>query len=322
MKEIGGFLELELNHGLEFHERGIALNSGRNCLRYLIRARKIKQIWLPKLLCSAISDTCLEEKVEVLYYSVDEKLRPVLTEIKDLEDWVYLINFYGQYSSDEIVSYAKKYKNLIIDNVQAFYTKPIEGLDTIYTCRKFFGVPDGGYLYTDSRLSETLRKDESYDRLTFLAGRLERSASEFYSAYRENEQRIDELPLGKMSIVTQNLLRGIDYDQIKNVREQNFSYLHEHLRSINQLELRLLDGPYIYPLLVKGGAEIRKSLQKKKIYIPTLWPNVLEDLTRGEIEYGLAENILPLPCDQRYGEREMEYIVKQILKEIQIGGTE
>lgn len=97
MKEIGGFLELELNHGLEFHERGIALNSGRNCLRYLIRARKIKQIWLPKLLCSAISDTCLEEKVEVLYYSVDEKLRPVLTEIKDLEDWVYLINFYGQY---------------------------------------------------------------------------------------------------------------------------------------------------------------------------------------------------------------------------------
>lgn len=68
-------------------------------------------------------------------------------QIKNREDWVYLINFYGQYSRDEIVSYAKEYKNLIVDNVQAFYTKPIEGVDTIYTCRKFFGVPDGGYLY-------------------------------------------------------------------------------------------------------------------------------------------------------------------------------
>ena len=316
MKEIGGFLELELNHGSEFHEQGIALNSGRNCLRYLIRARKIKKIWLPKLLCSAISDTCVEEKVAISYYSVDDNLRPVLTEIRNRKDWVYLINFYGQYSGDEIVSYAKECKNLIVDNVQAFYTKPIDGLDTIYTCRKFFGVPDGGYLYTDCILSELLQEDESYDRLTFLAGRLERSANEFYSEYRENEQRIDEFPLRRMSKVTQNLLRGIDYEQIKKERERNFSYLHEHLRSINQLELCLPDGPYMYPLMVKDGAEIRKRMQEKKIYIPTLWPNVLESLTHEETEYSLAENILPLPCDQRYGLQEMEYIAKQILEKI------
>lgn len=314
MKEIGGFMELELNHGSEFHEQGIALNSGRNCLRYLIRARKIKKIWLPKLLCSAISDTCLEENVEISYYSVDNNLHPVLTEIRNREDWVYLINFYGQCSSDEIVSYSKEYKNLIIDNVQAFYTKPIEGLDTIYTCRKFFGVPDGGYLYTDCTLSGILQKDESYDRLIFLAGRLERSANEFYSEYRENEQRIDELPLRKMSMVTQDLLRGIDYEQIKKDRERNFRYLHEQLKAFNQLELCLPDGPYMYPLLVKNGVEIRKSLQGKKIYIPTLWPNVLESLTHEETEYALAKNILPLPCDQRYDLNDMQYLVKEVYK--------
>ena len=314
MKEIGGFLELELNHGLEFHGQGIALNSGRNCLRYLIRARHIKKIWLPKLLCSAISDTCAKEKTEIYYYSVDRNLRPVLTEISNREDWVYLINFYGQYSRDEIVAYAKKYRNLIIDNVQAFYTNPVEGLDTIYTCRKFFGVPDGGYLYTDSNLSEMLQKDESYGRLTFLAGRLERSADEFYSAYRENEQLIDSLPILKMSTVTQNILRGIDYEHIKKVREQNFKYLHQRLKQFNQLEICIPDGPYMYPLLIKGGAKIRMKLQEKKIYIPTLWPNVLDSLTDEEVEYILAKNILPLPCDQRYGLQDMEYLVKQILK--------
>ena len=301
-----------MNHGSEFHEQGIALNSGRNCLRYLIRARKIKNIWLPKLLCSAISDTCVEEKVEISYYSVDDNLRPILTEIRNREDWVYLINFYGQYSSDEIVSYAKEYKNLIVDNVQAFYTKPIEGMDTIYTCRKFFGVPDGGYLYTDCILSEMLQMDESYDRLTFLAGRLECSAIEFYSAYRENEQRIDELPLKRMSMVTKNFLRGIDYEQIKKERERNFSYLHEHLRSINRLELCLPDGPYMYPLLVKDGAEIRKNLQEKKIYVPTLWPNVLQECSVDSVEYHYATNILPIPVDQRYGVGDMKTIADEI----------
>lgn len=311
MKEIGGFLELELNHGSEFHEHGIALNSGRNGLRYLIRGRTIKRIWLPKLLCSAISDTCKEESVEILYYSIDKQLRPVLPQ--SLEgDWLYLINYYGQYSVEEIRHLGQIYKNIIVDNVQAFYTKPIDGLDTIYTCRKFFGVPDGGYLYTDCTLSEILQKDESYDRLTFLAGRLERSANEFYSAYRENEQRIDELPLRRMSMVTQNLLRGIDYEQIKKDRERNFSYLQENLRAINQLKLCLSDGPYMYPLLVKDGARIRKKLQEKKIYIPTLWPNVLQECPVDSLEYQYATDILPIPVDQRYSVRDMETIIDEI----------
>lgn len=302
---------MELNHGSEFHEHGIALNSGRNGLRYLIRGRKIKRIWLPKLLCSAISDTCKEENVEILYYTIDKQLRPVSPQ--SLEgDWFYLINYYGQYSTEEIRLLGRIYPNIIVDNVQAFYTKPIDGLDTIYTCRKFFGVPDGGYLYTDCTLSEILQKDESYDRLTFLAGRLEHSANEFYSAYRENEQRIDELPLRRMSMVTQNLLRGIDYEQIKKERERNFSYLHERLRSINQLELCLPDGPYMYPLLVKDGAEIRRSLQEKKIYIPTLWPNVLQECPIDSLEYQYATDILPIPVDQRYDVGDMETIVDEI----------
>ena len=39
---------------------------------------------------------------------------------------------------------------LILDYTQSFFSKPIRGIDTFYSCRKFFGVPDGGYLYTDA----------------------------------------------------------------------------------------------------------------------------------------------------------------------------
>ena len=313
MKEIGGFLEFETNHGHEFHENCIALNSGRNCLRCLIRKKKIKRIWLPRLLCSAISDTCKEENVEIFYYSIDWQLRPLLLQLLE-NDWLYLINYYGQYSVEEIESFSRKYKNVIIDNAQAFYTKAVEGLDTIYTCRKFFGVPDGGYLYTTFGQEKELPQDESYERIGFLAGRFERSAQDFYGAYRENEERIDTLPLRSMSKVTHNLLRGVDYEKEAKIREENFKYLHQCLKDKNLLNVRLPEGPYMYPLLIENGVMLRNRLQKEQIYIPLLWPNVKRDMSPIDIEYRLADNILPLPCDQRYVTDDMDYIVKQIIR--------
>ena len=193
MREIGGFLEFEKNGGHEFHKNCLALNSGRNCLRYLIRARKIKKIWLPRLLCSAISDTCKEEGVDIQYYTVNNQLKPIFPSVSR-DEWIYLINYYGQYSEMDIISFYKKNRKVIIDNAQAFYTKPLVGVDTIYTCRKFLGVPDGGYLYTTSECEYELEQDESYGRIQFLAGRFERTAQDFYELYRENERVIDALP--------------------------------------------------------------------------------------------------------------------------------
>ena len=56
MKEIGGFLEWETYSGAEYHQEALALNSARNALRFLLRARKIRSIWLPRLLCEVIEE--------------------------------------------------------------------------------------------------------------------------------------------------------------------------------------------------------------------------------------------------------------------------
>lgn len=311
MREIGGFLELEKNHGYEFHEDCIALNSGRNCLRFLIRARKIKKIWLPKLLCSAISDTCKEEQVEIQYYSINAQLKPLLPEVLD-DEWIYLINYYGQCSVKDMSAFCARYKNVIVDNAQAFYTNPLEGIDTIYTCRKFFGVPDGGYLYTTCKYDKKLSQDESFERIRFLAGRLEKSAQEFYEDYRKNEAVIDSLQLKFMSKMTHNLLRGVDYVSVASIREDNFKYLHQNLKNFNRIKITLPKGPYMYPYYVVNGAELRKKLQAEKIYIPLLWPNVKENLCSTDIEYQLSDNILPLPCDQRYTKNDMNYMIEKI----------
>ena len=65
---------------------------------------------------------------------------------------------------------------------------------------------------------------------------------------------------------------------------------------------------------MNNGIEIKKLLAQKKIYIPTLWPNVLTNTPEGSIEHNYAKNILPLPCDQRYGIDDMKCLVKEIRK--------
>ena len=311
MKEIGGFLEWETYSGTEYHQEALALNSARNALRFLLRARKIRSIWLPRLLCDVIEEACRVENVKIQYYPVDASLRPVFLPEIARKEWVYLINYYGQYRKNEIAEWAEQFR-LIVDNVQAFYTKPLDGLDTVYTCRKFFGVPDGAYLYTESVLQEELAQDSSCARLEYLMGRFEHSANAFYSAYQKHEEQIGTLPIRWMSKGTHNLLRTIDYEQVERARINNFAYLHKGLGAVNCLNVRLPEGPYMYPLWIENGTAVRKKLQAEKIYIPTLWPNVLQQLPESAIEYQLAANILPLPVDQRYTEVEMQRIVDRI----------
>lgn len=182
------------------------------------------------------------------------------------------------------------------------------GTDTIYTCRKFFGVPDGAFLYTDSVSSEEYPADESFNRMGFLLGRFERCASEFYSEYSDNNHMFAGEPIKKMSKLTENLLHGIDYDYVMKKRTENFSLYHDLLGDVNGLVLNRAEGAFAYPLLLDNAPELRKTLQKNKIYIPTLWPNVLDEVDEETLEYKFVNNILPLPCDQRYNTEDIIYI--------------
>lgn len=310
-KEIGGYLELDRYHLPMLHEDAIALNCGRNCLAYLIQKKGIKRIWIPKFLCASVSDVCRREGCEVCYYSIGIDFTPILA---PTDDWVYLVNYYGQVNNDRIRDHKKQYSNLIVDNVQAYFQPPVEGIDTIYTCRKYFGVSDGAFLYTDAELEE-LEQDESFERVKFLLGRFERTASEFYSEFVSEEEEFSNYPVKKMSKLTDNLLHGIDYKMVKNKRTENFTYLHTNLKDINKLELSVIDGAYMYPFYIENGSEVRKKLQAKKIYVPTLWPDVFDLCGENELEYSMAKNILPIPVDQRYDVKNMEYIISRI-KEI------
>lgn len=311
MKEIGGYIELDTCRHAMLHEDAILLNCGRNALAYLLETKGIKKLYLPYFLCDSVANVCKKYGVEVAFYHIGENWLP-----KDLvidgDAWLYIVNFYGQITREDLARLAAAYRNIIIDNAQAYFDAPLANVNTLYTCRKFFGVSDGAVLYTNSKLERSLEIDESFNRIHYVLGRYERTASEFYEEAAKNNDIFDNEPIKEMSRLTKNLLRSIDYEYVKQVRTNNFAYLHEKLREVNKLNIRLIEGAFMYPLLIDDGMKIRKQLQQMKIYIPTLWPNVLEECEPDTLEYKFAAEILPIPVDQRYGFKDMEHLVNVI----------
>lgn len=313
MKEIGGYIELDSYRLPMLHEGAVALNCGRNALAYLIRARKICRLWVPRFICDSITGVCRREGVPVVFYDTGQDFLPAQELRPEEGEWLYLVNYYSQLTNEQIEGYAERTHRVIVDNAQSYFQLPLPGTDTLYTCRKYFGVADGAFLYTDAALEEELPRDESFDRMRFLLGRFERSAGEFYGEYCANNKLFADEPIKRMSRLTDNLLHGIDYAMVEQRRRENFEFLHERLGDRNQLKIRNT-GTFMYPFMIENGAVLRKKLQAEKIYIPTLWPSVFEISKQGRPEYLMAENILPLPIDQRYGRNEMQMIIERILQ--------
>ena len=310
IKEIGGYIEFEHYHGNMLHEGALKLNSGRNCLAYLIKVKKIEKIAIPYFLCDCIEDVCKKYGTQIRYYHIGEDLLPTDFHIEE-DEYLYLVNYYGQIKAEAIERYKTEYKNLILDNAHAYFDEPIEGVDALYTCRKYFGVPDGGILYTDSR-SEIEEQDYSYDRIGFLAGRYEKTAGEFFEISSENEERFYHEPIRRMSKLTENILRSLDYQRIKRQRVLNMIRIHERLKDVNRMLVEVPEGTFMYPLMIDNASELREKLIRQKIYIPKLWPNVLRNCPKDWIEWKLANNILPLPIDQRYSTEDMDYIAERL----------
>lgn len=312
MKEIGGYFELEQMCGQELYSDLKALNTGRNALLFLLKARNIRKLYIPYFLCDSVSVLCERYGCEYEYYHIGRDFYPCFDKCLEDGEYLYVVNYYGQIDNASATVLKEKYKNMIFDNVQAFFQPPVKGIDTVYSCRKFFGVPDGAYLSTDASLAEPIPKDRSSDRMRHLLGRFEGIASDYYADFKANDHSFRELELREMSDLTRNLMRGIDYESARRRRNENFAVLSEALGTSNTLSPKAPDGPYCYPFYAENGMDIKKALAAKKIYVATLWPNVLSLADAGETELDYTRSILPLPCDQRYDREDMLRIAEEL----------
>lgn len=310
IEPIGGYFSLELPKHEEYHKDAIRLNTGRNCLEYILRCRKYNKVYIPYYTCDVVLEPFQKLDITYEFYHVNIHLE-ICKEIRLKKGEALLYTNYYGLKQRYVERLAQKYgQQLITDNTQAFYAKPIANIDTFYTCRKFFGVPDGAYLYIDKQLDIELEQDESYKRCAFLLKRIDLNPEAGYGDFRDISKSLVGQPIKKMSKLTQRMMQGIDYTEVAQQRKTNYIQLQKSLNSSNRLNLPLEDDavPMVYPYLTPTK-DLREKLIENKIFVARYWPNVLEWATEKDIEYLLAYQMQPLAIDQRYGVEDMNRII-------------
>lgn len=306
---------MELRPGEFYHRDVLNLNTGRNCLELVLKDYRPSKIYLPKYSCDVLKEPIEKLDIEAEFYSIAPNFHPDFPSDFSLNDSELLLytNYYGCFS-EVVEKLVNQYKNnLIVDNAQAFFVRPLDNLATFYSPRKFFGVPDGGILRYQPRGEYQFEKDNSLNRFNHLIKRIESGPEEGYSDFTQNDLSLVRQEVKLMSNLTQKLLTSIQYNEIEKQRQRNFFLLDRAFRGFNELQLNSenLQSPLCYPLLVQNGNDIKKHLIRNRIYIPTYWPQVLNPgLT--DFETHLVENLVCLPIDQRYDEMDMKHIVNVI----------
>ncbi|MCP4440179.1 MAG: hypothetical protein GY810_14645 [Aureispira sp.] len=318
MKKIGGFFELELAKGKSiYHDDAILLTTGRACLNYILQSKQPTKVYIPFYCCNALIDPMVLNSIEYAFYTIDEHLEiKDLPELKPSEAIIYC-DFFGiktEYTNNLI----KHYKNqLIVDNTHSFFSKGYETTNASFTsARKYFGVPDGAFLYIsdeekiDVEINRNLNVSIEHNMHSLL-GEQQKAYGEYVAYEKTLGSAIEQI-----SVVSERLLSMVDYKEVRQTRNENYNFYAKELKELNQLNIDAKEQDcFCYPLLLKEPLN-RQELYKEQIFIPSLWLDTTgrEGHEAYELECKLSTELLPLPIDHRYSTDDLKRVCDFIKK--------
>lgn len=257
----------------------VKLNLARNCLRYVIKAYNIGEIFVPYYICPTVLAAIRKEGCKIKFYHIDKNFRPKMEFFPD--DYILYPNYFG-ICAKQVVELSKKYKNLIVDNAHNFYM-PNFGLASFCSLRKFFNVKDGAYLFVDNLTDAEFEADNyNYERFSSLS----------YDEMCLNEVRLNKEPIKLISEITEKYFLEIDTEEEKKKRLEEFFRLNRRFGDKNELEISLTeyDVPFVYPYLTYDETEAEK-LEKEGYIILRYWNFLPENFP----EYDFYRYLIPIP---------------------------
>lgn len=321
-KAIGGYYELDISRN-SFgypHQNAFKFQSARAAFRALLRLKRPSKVWMPKYICNAMLLPLQEEQIDVQWYSLDERLNIDPDVVVGSGELILYVDYFGICGDNVNVTLSRfPQGQVILDCSQSFYAEPNKrALATIYSPRKFFGVPDGGLLATKLPIETPVDQEKlSQTRMTHLIKRLYESPESGYADYQRAETSLDDCIPRRMSGLTERILLSIDYEACKQKRSENYLYLHSKLKHLNLFQLAECSdagGSLCYPFFTKN-LSLRQSLIQSRVFIPIYWSDAIERMSESETLH-MVHRLLPLPIDHRYGFSDMDRIVKLIVENV------
>ncbi|MDO5131374.1 MAG: hypothetical protein Q4D81_00135 [Eubacteriales bacterium] len=299
---------------------------------------------LPPFTCHTVVEPFLARGYEIFPCPVDDSLRTAPEALRDAvevsgADVVLLHRYFGFETlagcGGVVESLRGKGVVFLEDRTQSLFSGwPALPADYIVgSLRKWAGMPDGGYVFCREGLFP--EKPDVYDEaLTAAAIRASAAKYEYiFHARGEKQAMLDlfaeaenildsENGVYRISPVSERAFRALDRTALIKRRRANYRVIYEGVRGLPWIRpitgaLTDRDVPLYCPLWVKDRAALQSSLREHRIYAPVVWPRpeTLPPVCGAAEE--IYSHILCIPVDQRYGEDDMERIVRHITEQDQ-----
>ena len=311
----------------------LCLRSGRDALKAIAREYDPCCVLLPALSCDSMVFPFERYQHKAVFY----KLNPDYSiDTADLENkiasgtclFLYMDYFGCKAITDhELETLKKKYSKLVfiedrthnlIWEKQSIFQPDY----TIASLRKWLPIPDGGLLWgkttkqlaADTTFSEIRLRAQCMRHEYFKTGN-ENIKAEYRKIFSTVSDFMNSDEPGAMSAYSYQKTLEADPDSLRDQRRKNAEVLSSILSPYAELIQGASSALYV-PFIVPNRNEIQKRLSAQGIFNTIIWP--LSELQKRacDIAKRTTENMLAAPCDQRYDERDMEYIGKQIAETI------
>lgn len=301
----------------------LALYTARCAIRVLIEALAPRRVWMPSYLCPDMLQALAGTLASADFYEVDAALRMAdgnWCARVEPNDLVLYIDYFGFPFDDRngaLDECRRRGAILVRDAAQALLSEPAFAADfSLYSPRKFLGVPDGGVLAPGRKAVPVVPTKPpppewvlKTTEATVLRREFDRhgGSRRWFDLFREHEPAY---PVGAfaMSDLAQSLLAvGFDYAAIARRRRENYSLLAARLGRW-AIFPSLPPGvvPLGFPVRLADRDRLRRALFDHEIYPPVHWALGESVPRRFEQSHCLSQELMTLPCDQRYGVAEME----------------
>jgi hypothetical protein len=320
--EIGGYFGFELPKYENLYSDVIYFQSARATIRAVLECSGFEYVLMPAYICNSIIEAGKDAGLKVHTYELDEKLFPKVDFNQNFDKTGFLyVNYFGIYQNNtERLKRILPKDHLIIDNSHALFAPHIGELATIYSPRKFVGLPDGGLLRASDNLNIQEPKEEdlgSLKRMNYLMTRLAYSAREGYEGFNDARLSLaDSYPL-KMSRLTRRLMCSIPWQKTADKRRENSLAMAYKLNELNDFKWKLndTDVPLCYPLMLNNCdvKSIKNDLSNLDIFTATYWLDAVPRIKPNSIEDMLINRTVFLPIDQRLNLSDINFICDTVL---------
>ncbi len=286
-------------------------------------------VWLPSYCCIALFLAAEAARVPIRIYGIGGDLSWDETDWIDQVrpgDAVVIIDYFGRRQKPaQLEALRARGAWVIEDATQAMLNDQVgEAADfTIFSPRKFLGVPDGGILASSAALQiepfalEAAPAEWWLTAFNATLGRrdFDRFGGErrWFDLFQQAERTAPIGPFAMSGLSRVLLSTCFDYAALRKRRQDNYDRLEEALGDLAVMPPRDEgEVPMAFPIRVMERSAVLKSLFSQQIFSPVHWP--LEGFIPHDFadSHRLSREIISLHCDHRYGEADMRRIVEAV----------